>query len=132
MAQIAATDSTFTRADGRWTGKCLICNGRLAFHERDGQGADIEHIVPRSAGGTNELRNLALTHPACNQEKGRNWDAPRARRARPERYAALIARLQAERTRRWQAPDPGSVPARNVHDVAERPAIQVAAHIVKD
>jgi 5-methylcytosine-specific restriction endonuclease McrA len=118
MALIAASDRTFTRADGRWTGKCLICNGRLGFDERDGEGADIEHIIPRSAGGTSDLHNLALTHPRCNREKGRNWDAPRQRRARPDRYAALIERLQAERARRWREPDAPSIAALDIDGVA--------------
>ena len=105
MERIAASDATFERVAGRWLGKCLICNGRLAFDPADGEGASIEHIVPRSAGGGDDLRNLALTHPSCNGEKGRNWDATRARRRACDAYLRLVARLQAERARRWREPD---------------------------
>lgn len=101
---LAASDATFVRDGPRWEGRCLICNGRLSFDSRDGRGVNIEHIVPRSAGGGSDLQNLALTHPRCNGEKGRNWDAPRKRRSQPERYAELISRLQAERARRWRDP----------------------------
>jgi 5-methylcytosine-specific restriction endonuclease McrA len=105
LDRIAASDATFERVGGRWTGKCLICNGRLSFDPRDGEGVNIEHIVPRSNGGGGDLANLALTHPRCNGEKGRNWDTPRARRARAEAYAALVSRLQRERAHRWRDPD---------------------------
>src|SRR3954447_15620185 len=107
MERIAETDSTFVREGSRWTGKCLICGGRLAFDVRDGRGANIEHIVPRSRGGDNSLPNLGLTHPHCNGEKGRRWDVRRGRRADPERYAVLVNRLLAERQRRWHDPPNG-------------------------
>ena len=105
MQRIAETDRTFVREGDRWMGKCLICGGRLAFDARNGIGANIEHIVPRSAGGTNDLLNLGLTHPHCNGEKGVHWDAHRRRRADPARYQALLARILAERRQRWRAPE---------------------------
>lgn len=30
----------------------------------------IEHVIPRSRGGTNDLRNLQLAHATCNSRKG--------------------------------------------------------------
>jgi 5-methylcytosine-specific restriction endonuclease McrA len=104
MARIAATDRTFRRAGDRWIGKCLICNGPLAFDAGTGLGANIEHIVPRTPGGTHDLLNLGITHPGCNGEKGVHWDAPRRHRANPTRYAEIVARLLAERRRRWREP----------------------------
>jgi 5-methylcytosine-specific restriction endonuclease McrA len=100
---LALSDTTFERIDGRWSGKCLICNGRLSFDAARPEGVSVEHIVPRGEGGGNDLRNLALTHPSCNGEKGRNWDNRRARRS-AEDYARLVARLRAERLRRWREP----------------------------
>ena len=105
MNQIAATDTTFTRQADCWVGRCLICNGPVRFDAQTGQGANIEHILPRSMGGTNDLRNLGVTHARCNSEKGRRWDPKRRHRANPERYADLLARLQAERLRRWREAD---------------------------
>jgi 5-methylcytosine-specific restriction endonuclease McrA len=99
LNQIAATDATFTLADGAWTGKCLICNGWISFDAGTGFGANVEHIVPRSRGGGNDLLNLGITHPHCNGEKGRRWDA---RRRDPARYQALLQRLLDERRRRWR------------------------------
>src|SRR5215212_2404443 len=104
LNQVAATDATFSRDAGTWTGKCLICNGWITFDARTGYGANVEHIVPRARGGSNDLLNLGITHPHCNGEKGRRWDA--RRRREPERYQALVQRLLDERRRRWRAPAP--------------------------
>jgi 5-methylcytosine-specific restriction endonuclease McrA len=101
---IAQTDRTFSYADGFWTGKCLICGGRLRFDARTGFGANIEHIQPRSLGGSNDLLNLGLTHPHCNAEKGRHWDPKRHHRHAPDTYRALVQRLLDERQRRWRDP----------------------------
>jgi hypothetical protein len=36
----------------------------------------VEHIVPRSKGGTTRLQNLALSCPACNGHKYNKIEAP--------------------------------------------------------
>jgi 5-methylcytosine-specific restriction endonuclease McrA len=110
---IAATDVTFARDGDGWTGKCLICGGPLRFSASTGEGATVEHIWPRSLGGTNELRNLGIAHPSCNGEKGRHWDQKRRHRARRDEYAALIERFRAERARRWR--EPGARSAEGEH-----------------
>lgn len=104
MNRIAETDSTFTLRGRSWVGKCLICGGPLRFDALTGDGANIEHILPRSLGGTHDPRNLGITHHRCNAEKGIHWDGGRRRHADPERYAAIVARLRAERLRRWREP----------------------------
>lgn len=100
MRRIAATDSTFRLQHDVWTGRCLICDGPVCFDERTGEGATIEHILPRSLGGTNNLLNLGIAHTRCNNEKGRHWDPRRRHRTRQDRYVALVQRLLAERERR--------------------------------
>jgi 5-methylcytosine-specific restriction endonuclease McrA len=102
MNRIAETDSTFVRQGGDWVGRCLICRGPLRFDTRTGEGASVEHIVPRCLGGASELHNLGITHVSCNGEKGRHWDSHR-RRADHERYSVLVKRLQREREARWHA-----------------------------
>ena len=45
---------------------CGICNKELPGIDR----CTIDHIVPVSRGGTNDLSNLQLTHNKCNNVKG--------------------------------------------------------------
>lgn len=107
MNHIAATDSTFVLRDTLWIGRCLICGGPVCFDALTGEGATIEHIFPRSLGGTSDLKNLGIAHSRCNGEKGRRWDPRWRHRANPERYEALLQRLAAERLRRWREADAG-------------------------
>lgn len=114
LNRIAETDSTFRREGASWIGKCLICGGPLRFDAETGEGATIEHILPRSLGGDNDLLNLGIAHQTCNGEKGRHWDPKRRHSTMPERYRTLLARLHAERLRRWREPITADV--RAVHD----------------
>ena len=45
-------------------GKCRYCFTGL------GTDAQVDHAIPVSKGGTNEIENLDLICPRCNQEKG--------------------------------------------------------------
>ncbi|HUP27272.1 MAG TPA: HNH endonuclease signature motif containing protein [Chloroflexia bacterium] len=100
MCRVAETDSTFTLNGRTWTGKCFICNGRMAFDAVTGDGATLEHIRARTRGGTDDLENLALVHGRCNWEKGRRWD-PRQKRS-SEEYDLFVARLLERRRERWR------------------------------
>ncbi len=100
LARVARTDVTFERRGGDWVGKCLICNGPIAFDARTGEGATLEHIRARSRGGTEELTNLAIVHARCNGEKGRRWDPKRKRSAAD--YDAFVEGLLAKRLGRWR------------------------------
>jgi len=103
LARAAETDLTFTRKGGDWVGKCLICNGPIAFDARTGAGATLEHIRARGRGGTDDAQNLGVAHGRCNGEKGRNWDPKKARH--PADYEAFVERLLDRRRQRWR--DPG-------------------------
>jgi hypothetical protein len=50
--------------------ECWFCGKSL------GADATIEHLIPRVAGGTNALVNLALAHRLCNQ-KADDWPLAR-------------------------------------------------------
>jgi 5-methylcytosine-specific restriction endonuclease McrA len=100
LSLVAQSDTAFSKQDGVWTGKCLICNGPMAFDASSGEGASLEHIRARTRGGTDDPANLAIVHPSCNWEKGRRWD-PKNRRP-IEEYEALVARMQARRKARWR------------------------------
>jgi 5-methylcytosine-specific restriction endonuclease McrA len=47
----------------KWERKCLYCNA-------ENLPLEIEHIVPKSRGGSNRVSNLTLACTLCNQKKG--------------------------------------------------------------
>lgn len=52
----------------RWcVPECYLCGQRLDYLHDD---INIDHITPKSKGGTNNFYNLALTHKSCNTAKG--------------------------------------------------------------
>ena len=108
LLSIVHTDSTFEEVrtpDGAvWVGKCIHCNGKLTV-EKDGSASrrvTVEHIVPQSAGGTNDLLNLALACDRCNHQKGRTHDV---RGLRDARAAEVVESLLARRRARWRNPE---------------------------
>jgi RNA-directed DNA polymerase len=46
-------------------GKCRYCG----LHFRDGDLIEIDHITPRSQGGTDERSNLAALHRHCHDQR---------------------------------------------------------------
>ena len=102
----AVTDATFERTplDGRpvWVGKCIHCNSKLVVDDQ-GQSlgeATLEHIIPQTRGGTNDLANLAVACARCNREKGKRHDHKRGLR-----LDDVVATLQSRRSARWRDPD---------------------------
>jgi 5-methylcytosine-specific restriction endonuclease McrA len=63
--------------------------------------ATIEHIVPKSHGGTDDLDNLALADARANNQKGVRHDT---RRWNDPKLQEIIARLQERRRQRWRTP----------------------------
>jgi 5-methylcytosine-specific restriction endonuclease McrA len=102
---IAKTDATFSKhgqgSDAVWQGKCIHCRRWLTISAAGEpiSRATIEHILPRSHGGTNSLENLAIACARCNHDKGKRHDV----RAKGDQgLMALVAKLKAERARRWR------------------------------
>ncbi len=79
LGRVAETDCSFRRVGANWVGKCLICNGPIAFDIQSGEGATLEHIRARFRGGSDDLENLAIVHGRCNWEKGMRWDSRKHR-----------------------------------------------------
>ena len=50
--------------------KCKLCNEEIDMHRLGLFGVSVDHIVPRSKGGTDELPNLRLAHCICNALRG--------------------------------------------------------------
>ncbi len=112
------TDAMAELVDGTWRTRCLHCRSALYVSDEGvtSNGATLEHIIPQSwfekraaadligdLTGPDDVRNLALACPRCNQGKGLNHDkaGPSNQRAR-EVVQALFAKRQA----RYNALDP--------------------------
>lgn len=53
-----------------WCKKPLLFGKRMDFGIREPDDwATIEHLIPISRGGTNDLSNLALAHKLCNSSR---------------------------------------------------------------
>jgi hypothetical protein len=48
---------------------CYVCSR----HVKE-KNATLEHIIPLSKGGTDEMDNLSISHFQCNQARGNNED----------------------------------------------------------
>ena len=54
-----------TKRDGSF---CWLCNrGLLKGGKVKNRKITLEHLTPRSLGGSDDLDNLVLCHPACNR-----------------------------------------------------------------
>lgn len=85
---------------------CWWCFKPINFdaEARKSQRPSIEHLQPKSKGGTNALDNLRLCHPGCNKQL--------ADRTRTEKEALRQRRLRRQqRTSSGAAPIPGPKPA---------------------
>lgn len=51
--------------------RCYYCGWKQARIVRPGEGLTIDHVVPRSAGGSDDLDNLVPACRTCNSIKGK-------------------------------------------------------------
>lgn len=49
---------------------CYLCGKRIDMDRKDAMGPSVDHLIPRSHGGTHDLANVALVHRRCNSRKG--------------------------------------------------------------
>lgn len=50
---------------------CWICHRAVeqGLHPSDPMHASLDHIIPRSQGGSNDVSNLRLCHHRCNHDR---------------------------------------------------------------
>lgn len=61
--------------------QCCWCGKLMQFANPDKWDYEtIEHLQPKSKGGTNSISNLALAHRKCNAERGVQEREPLLRR----------------------------------------------------
>ncbi|MFN3198117.1 MAG: HNH endonuclease [Bradymonadia bacterium] len=105
MLWCAATDKTFERVmfgdHEALRGKCIHCNSALTINLKGKplDKASLEHIVPQTHGGTDDLANLSLACKKCNNLKGCRLD--RRPLSDPTLAAVIetLTRRKAERAR---------------------------------
>ena len=56
----------FNRAGGM----CYYCSKVLSLRPNAENFATLDHVVPKSKGGSNGMRNLVISCSECNREKG--------------------------------------------------------------
>ncbi len=86
-------------------GKCIHCNRKitLGLDGTPGPTTTLEHIVPRTHGGTHAPGNLALACARCNGQKGVRLDG---RPLHDPTLQRVIATLGERRERRLRTPPP--------------------------
>lgn len=107
IKEIVATDSTFVfddnpseKGEDQWVGKCIHCNSNVVVLEGWRTTATIEHISPiSSTEDANDIKNLALACPRCNNKKGIHHDQHAGKGGRADE---VIAALKEKRMRRWR------------------------------
>lgn len=57
---------------------CAICGERIPTRSRAGNrgSVSVDHIIPKSLGGSSRIENLQPTHSKCNNDKGNKHDRP--------------------------------------------------------
>jgi 5-methylcytosine-specific restriction endonuclease McrA len=53
-------------------GLCAICGHAMDLDKKGPRAGNLDHILPKSLGGSNRIENLRATHKYCNQQRGRD------------------------------------------------------------
>lgn len=50
-------------------GRCFWCGGQMEHDPAGPYGATLEHLLPKSLGGTDDAANIVVAHRRCNEER---------------------------------------------------------------
>ena len=79
--------------------RCWLCRAPIEMGLRgtgDPMSPSVDHVIPRSLGGSDKLRNLKLAHRLCNERRG-NDDGERAEAAERKRVETRARELERQR-----------------------------------
>lgn len=120
LTRVQYQQGTITGAEVRaylhakWSNACAYCDAT-------GTPLNIDHVRPRSRGGTNRISNLVLACVPCNQAKG-NTPAEVFLAHQPERLAKILQQIKtplhdaaAMNATRWQLTEALNALGRPVH-----------------
>lgn len=98
---MAFSEEQRRRIFDRTAGRCHICGGGLTFAHYGrldaSTGWEVEHSVPKAAGGTDHGNNLYAAHSSCNRSKGAgSTQAARAVHGRTRAPLSAEKRQQAQ------------------------------------
>lgn len=51
-------------------GRCFYCDGEMHYASAGPLGATLDHVIPRSDGGSTHWVNAVAAHQICNRGKG--------------------------------------------------------------
>ena len=72
MGRVNVSDSLKKQVADRAQGCCEYCKSQIRFSPNS---FEIDHIIPISRGGVNQLENMALACPQCNGHKSDKIEA---------------------------------------------------------
>lgn len=77
------------QAAATWGTRCAICGQPVDMGLRypDPLSPTVEHVIPRSRGGTDQISNLRVAHHTCNVRKG---NRPKKANQRPVHILGLF------------------------------------------
>lgn len=64
--------SRFQKLDEKQEGKCHLCKRPISINDLKDKRwrPTLDHIIPRSKGGGDSIKNLAIAHKVCNEIRG--------------------------------------------------------------
>ena len=96
-----SAQNALTKAHAQHGGDCFYCKKPIAKDQ-----VSIDHVEPKTLGGTGSLQNLLICHKSCNQHKGHKPIEAFHPEAGREWLQALLKQVQSRLNRLPNPPSP--------------------------